>query len=905
MNKHPFRIRIAQELENLLLRSQSLVPKEERLRVDLHCHDRNSDVPDELLGRILGVRETWLTTDELLSTLHASHVDLVTITNHNNARSCWELLDRGIEVLPAAEWSCHMPDFGTGFHVLAYGFTPAQEARLTVLRRDIYRFAEYCAQEDIPTTLAHPLHFHAPQGTPPQEMMDRLGLLFERFEVFNGQRDVWQNLLTATWVEGMDEETLQAMSRRAKLPVDGFCRNPLVKRLMGGSDDHFGMYAGSVGTYLHVPNLAARLAAGETCPRLALEALRSGATAPYGSPCEEEKLTGALLDYACQLVLHMEDPGLLRVLFHRGEASDKMLALAVANGVFELRRHNVTMELLGTIHRALHGQDPSLKVRLFTNKAFRPLVAKLHDIAKARRAGPDAFQAALSETVPAVFRELGGVLTERVRGKFEGRNAISLGDFSDRLEIPTHFRALFGTESAGGRDGSRNLGEIVDGLPFPLLSAAVLGGAVFAAHSVLNLDRPFIEGFAAKLGKFQNPRRALWMTDTFGDKNGIARVLETALEEIRRRNLPIDIVVCSSTLEEGPHLRVVRPMAEFSLPFYEGQDLRVPDPVELHRLFLEGGYDRILSSSEGPMGLCGLLLKYAFNVPLFAFLHTDWLDFARRRLHLGEAALDRFRRVLRSWYKAHDGVFSLNRECRDWLLSPDMGIAPERIHDTAHWAEGGFEPISEARREDLFPGVASDDPVLLFAGRLSEEKGVLDLPAILESVRAVHPKTKIVFCGTGPAEDTLRARIPDGVFLGWTPKETLAACYSAADFLVLPSRFDTFGCVVLEAMACGLPVLAYDCKGPRDLVEHGLSGFLASRPEALAAHAAAALTDPVRMASLRSRAIRRAGDYDATVIMDRLLADLGLGEVLTETVIAKPKESGSIWGELLEIVAGD
>jgi len=908
MKTHPFRSRIREELENVLLRSQSLIPVEERLRIDLHCHDHNSDVPDERIGRILGVPETWLSTDDLLATLKSNRVEVLTVTNHNNARSCWELMDKGMDILPAAEWSCTMPDFGTGFHVLAYGFTPGQEARMTVLRRDIYRFAEYCAQEDIPTVLAHPLHFHAPLGKPPQEMMDRLGLLFERFECLNGQRDTWQNLLTSTWVEGMDEDRLHAMSRRCGLPVDGFCRNPLVKRLTGGSDDHFGMFAGSSGTYLHVPALKERLARGEHRSALALEALRSGAMAPYGTPCEEEKLSGALLDYACQLALHMEDPGMLRVLLHRGEASDKVLSLAIANGIFELRRHNVTMELMRTIHRALHGHNPSLKVQLFTSKTFRPLVAKLREVAAAHRKGADALQDTLREVLPSVFRDLNKVLAKRVEGKVaRHKKTVSVKDLSGKLEIPTHFRVLFGSDASPSRGVSNlHLGEIVDGLPYPLLSAAVLGGAVFAAHKVLNNDRPFLDDFAKSIGKFEHPQRVLWMTDTFGDRNGVSHALAAALEEIRQRDLPIDILVCSSTLEEGPNLRVVRPVGEFTPPFYQGQTIRVPDLLELQTLFLRGGYDRILSSTEGPMGFAALLLKQAFNVKAHFFLHTDWLDFARRSLGLDEAAIDRFRRVLRAWYKSHDSVFVLNREQRDWLLSPDMGMVPEDLHLTAHWPEPGFEPQPETSRDELFPSVPAGAPVLLFAGRLSEEKGVFDLPEILARLRQTHPSTHLVLCGTGPAEEELRRRLPDATFLGWTAKERLAQCYGAADFLVLPSRFDTFGCVVLEAMACGLPVLAYESKGPRDLVQHGISGFLGNRPEDLAFHAAQLLGDSQRMEALRRGAITRSQDYQPVKILDQLLSDMGIGTELRSPTkdVGERKPNGSLWGELLEIVTG-
>jgi predicted metal-dependent phosphoesterase TrpH len=110
-NASNFRRRLGEELENTILRSQSLIPENERIRIDLHCHDRNSDKPDERLGRMLGVPETWVTTEELLGTLRSNGTDLVTVTNHNNARTCWDLLERGQDVMPGAEFSCTLPDY--------------------------------------------------------------------------------------------------------------------------------------------------------------------------------------------------------------------------------------------------------------------------------------------------------------------------------------------------------------------------------------------------------------------------------------------------------------------------------------------------------------------------------------------------------------------------------------------------------------------------------------------------------------------------------------------------------------------------------------------------------------------------------------------------------------------------
>ena len=94
------------------------------LRIDLHCHDKNSDVPDELWGRILGLPESWLKTGKLVKTLQGNGCDVITVTNHNNARSCWDLLEAGHDVVTGTEFTCHFPEYELFMHVLAFGFDP-------------------------------------------------------------------------------------------------------------------------------------------------------------------------------------------------------------------------------------------------------------------------------------------------------------------------------------------------------------------------------------------------------------------------------------------------------------------------------------------------------------------------------------------------------------------------------------------------------------------------------------------------------------------------------------------------------------------------------------------------------------------------------------------------------------
>jgi glycosyltransferase involved in cell wall biosynthesis len=894
-NPETFRSGIRKDLEAYVRGWESRLggpAGEDAMKIDLHCHDRNSDVPDETLGRILRVPETWLPTAKLLRTLKANGADALTITNHNNARSCWQAMDRGQDILPGAEFSCTLPDVDIGVHVLTFGFTPAHEAKLNRLRKNLYRFLEYTAAEDIPTVLAHPLNFFSPKGLPSVELMDRFAVLFERFEGVNGQRESWQNLLTITWLEGLDEEAIEAAGKRVGLRPEAFSRRPYVKRVTGGSDCHMGIFPGSTGTLLHVPGWRARTEGGlkESRASLALEALRNGSMGPYGAHCEEEKLNVAFLDYFCQVALHMEDPGLIRLLLHRGTTAEKLQALAIANGMFELRRHRYTSRFLGLFHECLQGRKPGWFVQLMASPAYKPLLAQMEAIASARAHSSEKLVQVLSTALPAMFNQLTALLTDRVKAKVRQMEdkgmTIGFADILGKIELPTHFRALMGQDAAqeprarGKEPAGIDLGKWSDGLPFPALAAVVLGGSAFAASKVLYGKRPFVDAFARRLGKYEHPKRALWITDTLEDRNGVSHVLQQMLGEARRRDLPIDFLACATGkadgLQSGDHLLLLPAVSEFTLPFYQDQVIRLPGMMDLQKVFLEGGYDRIICSTEAPMGALALYLKNAFNVPAYFYTHSDWFDFARRVLKYDRRKVDRLRRFLRAFYRRFDGVFLLNTEQKESFASQAMGLVPDRLFLTAHWADARFHPRA-VEKSKVYPG-AAQGPVLLYAGRLSEEKGVMDIPGIYARIKERVPEARLAFAGTGPCLDRLKGACPGALFLGWLAADRLSEAYSAADLLLLPSWFDTFSCSLLEALGCGLPAVAFNTKGPRDILAGESGGLLAENNAGMADLAADLLLAPERLQALKFRALQRAADYRPESIMDNMLRDLDLAE---------------------------
>ena len=133
--------------------------------------------------------------------------------------------------------------------------------------------------------------------------------------------------------------------------------------------------------------------------------------------------------------------------------------------------------------------------------------------------------------------------------------------------------------------------------------------------------------------------------------------------------------------------------------------------------------------------------------------------------------------------------------------------------------------------------------------------------------------------GKGPSEKELMELFLEAEFTGWVAHDTLPEQYSSADLLILPSKFDTFSCVVLEALSCGLPVVAYNTKGPKDILNHGENGFLADNEDDIAKHTVKYLSSPENHSRFKTAAIARAREYSAEHILDQFLKDIELENI--------------------------
>lgn len=890
-----FRQGLRTEFDHFISQQAQRFDPENCLQIDFHCHDYNSDVPDELWGRILRVPETWLKTKKLVKVLKQNGSSVVTVTNHNNARSCWELQEKGEDVLVGSEFTCFFPEYDLFIHVLTYGFTREQEVVLNQKRQNIYDFLRYAARYDIPVILPHPLYLYSRNDRVDLCLYEKLAVMFWRFEVLNGQRDLWQSVLTLNWVQSLTPDRIRDYARKHNLDPAEFGVDPDQPKVMtGGSDDHTGIFAGLCGSQLYVPDLQKRLKT-EAASDLALEALRNGQIAPFGSVGENQKLNIALLDYFAQVVTKLKDPGLLRILLHRGSTWDKMGCFVVANLFLEMQKHKKTMKFFSFIHDALHGKKPQRFLKWQAAKDYKFCIAQLERIADSKRNHPELFVDTVNDSIGELFNHLNQLIAKRVGKALAKHKGASLKDFSTeeltrKLEIPSQLTSLFlGDGKRQDNMSNVNLAEALDSLSFPVLISSVLAGSTLTSTRVLYQNRELLNRFARQLGRNEHSRRALYLTDTLLDKNGVSTSLSGKLKEIKRTDLPIDFLICHPEAEPEPHLHVVKPIADIDLHPFGEQTLQIPDVMEIARIFYEGGYDRIVCSTEGPMALVALFLQQMFNVPSYFFMHTDWIDFITHATRLNQHERDRVRRLMRALYSRFDGVFVLNREHRDWLTGHEMQLPEERVFLTAHHTAPRDLQVQPARKADLIPGANDQTPVLFIACRLSREKGIFDLPEVVREARLSVPGLKIVIAGSGPASADLQKAIPDAVFVGWQTREQLASLYLGLDLFVFPSRFDTFGNVLLEAMTHGMPALAYNCKGPKDIIEHDVSGYLVEDTDTMAEAVVRFFSDRDGRTVMRENARKRAARFQAEPIMQQFLADLGLDypeQVNTQVTVA-------------------
>jgi len=355
--------------------------------------------------------------------------------------------------------------------------------------------------------------------------------------------------------------------------------------------------------------------------------------------------------------------------------------------------------------------------------------------------------------------------------------------------------------------------------------------------------------------------RVAYFPDSFHEVNGVAHTSRHFEAFARRRNLPFLCVRAGdraqAVMENGNAwtLELARGFLSFALE----KDLRF-DPAFLRHIPQMGEVlerfkpDLIHITGPSEVGMLGAMLAKELGLPLAASWHTNVHEYLARRSDwfvkmLPKQAMVTEQTIEDLTLAAAAKFYSMAQV----LYAPNAELCSllERMtHRTCHLMPRGvdaelFHPAKRKRDE------TDRDFVLGFVGRISVEKNVAVLAQVQEELEAMgHKSFRFLIVGHGGDEGWLRERMPRAEFTGVLRGEALSEEYANMDLLVFPSHTDTFGNVVLEAMASGVPAIVTPDGGPKTIVRDGVTGRIAEDAE-FAAAVASVLGDPVKHAQMR------------------------------------------------------
>jgi glycosyltransferase involved in cell wall biosynthesis/predicted metal-dependent phosphoesterase TrpH len=338
------------------------------------------------------------------------------------------------------------------------------------------------------------------------------------------------------------------------------------------------------------------------------------------------------------------------------------------------------------------------------------------------------------------------------------------------------------------------------------------------------------------------PRVAI-VADGLGGTHGVTHTIW----QIRERGVPgFEVEVIGTDADVDRRLAAV---AEIDIPFYRGLKIGIPSLPGIVDALAEGRYDLIHLPTPGPAGFAAWLLARVLDLPVVGSYHTELAAYTG--LRTGRENLEAMAGfALSVFYRACGVVLSPSPASDDRLRT--LGIGEEQI---GRWDRGvDLARFTPSLRD---PGSLPGEIKVLYAGRLTREKGADLLADAFLAARARDPRLHLLLAGGGPEEDQLRTRLGDAAtFLGWLRGEDLARAYASADLFLFASRTDTFGQVVLEAQASGLPVVAVAEGGPLSLIADGETGRLVpSDPHQLADALLELVSDDLQRERIRRAAL--------------------------------------------------
>jgi glycosyltransferase involved in cell wall biosynthesis len=326
----------------------------------------------------------------------------------------------------------------------------------------------------------------------------------------------------------------------------------------------------------------------------------------------------------------------------------------------------------------------------------------------------------------------------------------------------------------------------------------------------------------------QAPLRLALVTETYPPEvNGVSMTVARVVEGMRSRGHEVQLVRLRQGESESDRARSQGRYREvlmrgMPIPRYPHLRMGLPWTPPFRRLWSADRPDLVHIATEGPLGWSALRAARSLGIPVTSDFRTNFHAYMQ---HYGVGLLGRpMLAYLRHFHSQTACTMVPTESLRRELIAQGfkhLSVAARGV-DTVR-----FDPRkrSDALRQSW--GVGPQTTVALCVGRLAAEKNLATLVAAYEAMRRIEPGTRLVMVGDGPARHELQAACPDAILAGSRTGDDLSAHYASADVFLFPSLTETFGNVTPEAMASGLPVLAFDYAAAAQIIRSGDNGLLA------------------------------------------------------------------------------
>ncbi|KJR40154.1 group 1 glycosyl transferase [Candidatus Magnetoovum chiemensis] len=741
-------------------------------KADLHLHSKYSNKPTIWALRKINCPESFTTPEHIYKTAKANGMNFVTITDHNSIHGALEIAHYP-DAFVSSEITSYVPEDNVKIHVLVYGINERQFKEIMSLRKNVYELTLYLRNNDIAHSLAHPLFDIS--GNLTVETLEKLLLTFEVIEVKNGADAARFNLTIEKALKSLNREKIEHIANKHNMAACGIM--PWIKGMTGGSDDHSGYFL-----------------------------TRAYTVSKKGSTVDE--FLNAIK--ACES-------------FADGEDGD---SLSLAHSFYGIgyqyvkerlgRKKNGTFNFIQRLSESIFNEKPK-KMPLIDRLKF--FIYKNYPVTK-NTAENATFEQILDIEAKNILSNKN--LLESLNSQNTNNRIFTVSSYLANRVLYIYAQRLFNTYSF------LDFFELINSITSIVISH-LLVSPYYISYHLQNRSRKVLREFEEDLITTQHgeeKEKIALFTDTLYEITGVDLTIKRLVDTANMKGNKIKIITCTFD-NTGPKEEIMnfKSIGDFSLPDFPQLKLSFPPILDIIYYLEKENFTKVHVSTPGTMGLAGLIVAKLMDLPISGTYHTDIPLYVRdltNDLFIEGAAWS----YMVWFYNMMDDVTVPSAKTKLELVQ--RGLDECKIKPMPRWVDTNlFSP--QNRKPKIWREYGFGEEIkYLYVGRITKEKNLNLLAYAFKTLIDEGYKARLIIVGEGLYREDLET-ILEGypvTFTGFKTDRELYTFYASSDVFVYPGTGDTFGNVVLEAQASGLPVIVFNEGYTKELVKHYENGIV-------------------------------------------------------------------------------